>query len=419
MKVISRLFQFVFLLSSSLLAQELISDPHFQNGVQVLAPSHPPVVEGIVQFDTTQTPIWTCGQWGSKSSLVDIDPIIMPNGWYHWENNEKRVYMGPQGAEEYDIIFGVNSYNEYNGVYRELGESWPHLLVEQRISPPNTAGPGSPSLDSLSNLLFHVEAKLENDSTIIQSGYDANIHAAQFLIYFTIQNLNTKSPGYGMDYIWLGVQIYDDRNERPAEYINHDDGTQTLIYSIAYDSVAGKSVHSNDWINFDVNLYPYAIKALNEAWQRGYLSASQDLADYKVGGMNMGWELPGMNIGDMKIRHLSLIARNVPTDVNHNSTQEIGFLLSQNYPNPFNPTTTIKYSIPNVEKGYAHSVRLIVYDVLGREIATLVNEKQKPGYYKVTFDAVSQPSGVYFYKLSVSKGAEQVYSESKKMVLLK
>lgn len=68
---------------SSIFAQELISDTHFQNGFQVLAPEHPPTVQGIVQFDTTKAPIWTCGQWGSKSSLIDIEPTVMPNGWYN------------------------------------------------------------------------------------------------------------------------------------------------------------------------------------------------------------------------------------------------------------------------------------------------------------------------------------------------
>lgn len=323
--------------------------------------------------------------------------------------------MGPDDAEEYDILFGINSYNEYDGVYRQLGESWPHLLVEQRLSPPSNAGPGCPAMDELTKLNFHVEAKLENDSTIIQSGYDSNIHAAQFLIYFTVQNMNPSSPGYGSQYVWLGVQIYDDRNEHIPEYINHDDGTQSLIYSIAYDSTATKSTHTNEWVDFNVDLYPYAIKALEEAWQRGYLSASQDLADYKLGGMNMGWELPGMNIGEMKIRNLSLIASNEPTDVTGNTVNEYRFNLLQNYPNPFNPSTKIKYSIPHSTEYYSvQQVTLKIYDILGREVTTLVNKEQEPGNYELVFNAAKLPSGTYFYKVTSGK-----YSETKKLLLLK
>ncbi|MCB9250351.1 MAG: T9SS type A sorting domain-containing protein [Ignavibacteriales bacterium] len=85
---------------------------------------------------------------------------------------------------------------------------------------------------------------------------------------------------------------------------------------------------------------------------------------------------------------------NLPTD----------FRLEQNYPNPFNPTTTIKYTIPTnsfIPSGVeGYDVRMTIYDVLGREIKTLVNEvKKNPGNYEVTFDATNLPSGVYYYRL--------------------
>ncbi len=79
------------------------------------------------------------------------------------------------------------------------------------------------------------------------------------------------------------------------------------------------------------------------------------------------------------------------------------FSLSQNYPNPFNPTTTIKYSIPAVDENSSSATNVIikVYDILGKEITTLVNQTQNPGQYKVTFNAVNLPSGLYFYRLQV------------------
>jgi photosystem II stability/assembly factor-like uncharacterized protein len=90
------------------------------------------------------------------------------------------------------------------------------------------------------------------------------------------------------------------------------------------------------------------------------------------------------------------------------------FSLSQNYPNPFNPVTKIKYDIPSKVKSERSNVELIVFDVLGREIATLVNEKLSPGTYEAQWDASNYPSGVYFYKLTT-----QDFSETKKMVLIK
>jgi hypothetical protein len=94
------------------------------------------------------------------------------------------------------------------------------------------------------------------------------------------------------------------------------------------------------------------------------------------------------------------------------------FILLQNYPNPFNPSTTIKYSIPTSE-----FVTLKVYDVLGNEVVTLVNEEKPTGSYEVEFDANSHSglsgikelsSGIYFYKLQTGS-----YVETKKMLLLR
>jgi hypothetical protein len=85
------------------------------------------------------------------------------------------------------------------------------------------------------------------------------------------------------------------------------------------------------------------------------------------------------------------------------------YVLNQNYPNPFNPVTTIKYQIPELS-----FVTIKVYDVLGNEIETLVNEEKQTGTYEITWYAESLPSGVYFYRLQAGN-----FVETKKMVLMK
>ncbi|MBI5021983.1 MAG: T9SS type A sorting domain-containing protein [Ignavibacteriales bacterium] len=85
------------------------------------------------------------------------------------------------------------------------------------------------------------------------------------------------------------------------------------------------------------------------------------------------------------------------------------FGLSQNYPNPFNPLTVIRYQLP-----ISGWVTMKVYDVIGRDVVTLVNEFKKIGSYEVKYDGTKLPAGVYFYRLISGN-----YSKTKKLVLLK
>lgn len=89
------------------------------------------------------------------------------------------------------------------------------------------------------------------------------------------------------------------------------------------------------------------------------------------------------------------------------------FLLEQNYPNPFNPSTTIRFGIPAGLSG-AEPAMLTVFDVVGREVATLVNEKLSPGTYSVQFETHGLSSGIYFYRLTAGK-----FIDTKKMILTK
>ena len=112
---------------------------------------------------------------------------------------------------------------------------------------------------------------------------------------------------------------------------------------------------------------------------------------------------------------------NVITDVEGENISVLpeNFKLEQNFPNPFNPSTKIRYSIPDVGSGLAQTV-LKVYDILGNEVATLVNEEKPAGTYEVEFstgsfgNASNLSSGVYFYKISAGS-----FNETKKMILLR
>jgi len=89
------------------------------------------------------------------------------------------------------------------------------------------------------------------------------------------------------------------------------------------------------------------------------------------------------------------------------------YALSQNYPNPFNPTTKIDYDLP-----YAGKVNVVLFDITGRQVETLVNEVHEAGYYTVEFNASYLASGVYFYRI-IAKGGKSDFIMTKKMVLIK
>ena len=93
------------------------------------------------------------------------------------------------------------------------------------------------------------------------------------------------------------------------------------------------------------------------------------------------------------------------------------FTLLQNYPNPFNPTTTIRYQLPK-----SSFVRLSIFNILGQQVRTLVNQTEQPGYKSVSFDGSNLPSGMYFYRITARQtaaGQAGAFTDVKKMVLIK
>jgi hypothetical protein len=122
-----------------------------------------------------------------------------------------------------------------------------------------------------------------------------------------------------------------------------------------------------------------------------------------------------------KLKQLADVARQLYNSgyvigINKTSSEvPSAFRLEQNYPNPFNPTTKIKFDIAPLSRGAGGVwTELKIYDITGREIQTLVNEKLNPGTYEVTFDGSNYASGVYFYQLKTGD-----FVQTKKLVLLK
>lgn len=119
------------------------------------------------------------------------------------------------------------------------------------------------------------------------------------------------------------------------------------------------------------------------------------------------------------LQWIKFIDNTPPTSMNETRNTQLPdkYILEQNYPNPFNPTTTIKYTIPTVGIENASSLQKVilkVYDLLGREVTTLVDDNKSPGTYSVTFDADKLSSGIYFYQMKTKN-----FISTKKMIFLK
>lgn len=137
-------------------------------------------------------------------------------------------------------------------------------------------------------------------------------------------------------------------------------------------------------------------------------SASSGLPDtsivaFTIAGSNIYAAIAGRGVWKRPLSQMTTAVRAASTQLPG------GFSLSQNYPNPFNPSTTINYQLPTNS-----FVSLAVFDVLGREVKTLVNRRQNAGDHTVTFNAANLPSGVYFYRLEAG-----TYHDTKKLMLLK
>ena len=134
--------------------------------------------------------------------------------------------------------------------------------------------------------------------------------------------------------------------------------------------------------------------------------------------LNSIWDADSLSVvvfiqsmGSMTVYQSESISYNelIVTGLNNSNDNPNEFILEQNYPNPFNPTTVISYQLP-----VSGNVTLKVYDLLGREVATLVNEYNPAGSHEVKFDGSVLPSGIYFYRLTAGN-----YTAVKKLMLLK
>lgn len=278
--------------------RQLIQDNHFRQGLILWEPKPGKhlqygVLPGIEQ---NARPIWGLSQWSSRFPIDPAAQTIDAAGFLIISNAAKCIRLGPPGA---DLSLAVNSAVEYGPKARSLDQPWFHLLVEQEFETPAF-------LQKLASAKFRLRAKLLRSRNLHHNDYDPGVHAAQFQVFLTVQNRNRQSSGYG-DLLWFGVPVYDNRHRHAPEFKSKDfGGTEKFIFTPGATTFTSESPHDGAWIVIDQDLLPLMREALDMAWDKGFLSASKNIADYAISGMNMGWELPGTFDVELEVRDLSL-----------------------------------------------------------------------------------------------------------------
>ena len=279
-------------------ATELLRDASFRDGFVLLCPQpgHE-VVSGTVHRPGRDAPVWQLAQWSSRFPF-DETTVATPRagGMLQISTAARSVSFG-DGI----LTLALNAATEYGEHPRAAADPWVHLLVQQPIA-------ALPGLGDLTALRLHVEARRVRARLLRSAGYDSQIHAAQFLIYITVQNLDKDSLGYG-NFLWFGVPVFDDRSRKTQTYAAPDfGGTGKFIYTPGSANFTSDSTHDDGWVTFDADLLPLMHEGLTAARTRGFLKGSEGDVQFRVAALNMGWEVPGSFDVEMQVCRLGLTA---------------------------------------------------------------------------------------------------------------
>ena len=236
---------------------------------------------------------------------------------------------------------------------------------------------GSPDTLSVYNNIFYSHYLAMYQSNRTYSGFIN-------LSYIDNNYWNPSFPSYRLPYIDNGVEksvIIGD-----SVWYTGDSLFMNEYYDLSENSIAiDKGSKVIPAFAYSFSVLDTVITADSEITLTGYRGAAPDLGAREYGE---------------------------PSDVQQTEKLPDSFELYQNYPNPFNPVTLIQFSIPSGISPV--KVSLKIYDILGREVGTLVNEEKPAGIYKVNFDGSSFASGIYFYRLQAGK-----FVQARKLILLK
>ncbi len=326
-------------------AESLIDDPGFRHGVSVAAVAPHTLgkhksarVEGVLQAaGSPDKPVWLLAQWGSTASVLGeqaeaCDEGVACQRVMHAGGEQKAVVIGD--GDTFDVMLRSNGLLEFSGRYgRETpylrkGEIWPHLLVSQPVK--------ARAIADYKTLTLRFDARLDEDDSQQQAGYNPRIHAARFVVALNIKNRFTG------DFLWVMLPVYDDRwpvsqygcqkcvegvdgepecavpetLESPGRWQCPRDsvqgesvsklGTSRMLFRLPSSAFVDKPLQEGEWVAHEIALKPWLLEALKAAAGQGEAGFLYQPEDFRLASISLGWELSGLNKVSLSIRSLSL-----------------------------------------------------------------------------------------------------------------
>jgi len=359
----------------------------------------------------------TLNNWGmAKVAIVDTSCIYASG----YNNGKGVIYKSSNLGVTWDSInsSGVYYYNNLNFFNKDSGLISSGNTVDNQIWRTTNGGQSLQLIASYSGAtsgkFFFLKEKVNGEY------YGWLYYPSYPSIYCTTNS--------GMT--WNSLPSFFD-NLNNIFFVNQDTGWATFTheYNYVYYTTNGGLNWSQKNLPYTAQQYDIFFINPNTGWigfgshQRIYITtnAGTNWGTQLVNGTGSaklfftdsitGWAQTSINT----ISHTTNGGGTITSIISASTETQKDYRLYQNYPNPFNPITNVKFSILN-----AGDVKLVVYDVQGREEQTLVNETLKPGTYETSFDGSALNSGVYFYQIILSgESTHQIFTSTRKMILLK
>jgi endoglucanase len=372
--------------------------------------------------NNTNRPLWL-GETGENSNQWFVECVqLMKNnniGWTWWTHKKMESISAPLSVYKLPAYEVLLNYWNGQGTRPTEAYSFNALMAQADYFRLNSCVYRKDFIDALMRQPFNTSTIKFADNNIPGTIFATDYDMGQ--IGYAYNDVDYQNTGGGSDYNsgWSyrndGVDIepctdfssngFNIGWIETGEWLKYSinilqAGVYNILVNIATQNTGGKFIFSLDGSIIANTLVDVPSTGGWQNWsavtiQNVYLPAGLHSLQFKsiIGNFNLSY---------FEFEFVS-------TNINNESNHPVSFNLEQNYPNPFNPNTTIQYSIPRLSK-----VKITLFNLLGEEIKTLVDEEKIPGSYKVEFNSENITSGVYFYQL---KAAE--FLSTKKMILLK